>query len=205
MTYIALSCGILIFGVFLTALAGKLRRKAAFHDFVTSIREMGLFSRKVVWIVAIAVAVGESVTLVLLAVPATAPIGLALAMLLLLGFTAGMGTSLRRGMRTPCRCFGASTTPLGPVHLVRNLVLAAVAATGLAAMALDTDVDRPPHLGGAAIAATAALVAVILVVRLDDLVALFRFPPTPTARATPVGQPSSVTAAPAGRPTRTGS
>ncbi|MCM2390807.1 MauE/DoxX family redox-associated membrane protein [Streptomyces albipurpureus] len=201
--YIALSCRILLFGVFLTALAGKVHRKAAFDEFTTSIRDMRLFSPKVAGIVAVAVAVGELAALVLLALPATASIGLALAALLLLGFTAGMGAALRRGRRTPCRCFGASVTPLGPVHLVRNLVLAAVGATGAAAVAIGGGAGWPPHPGGAAIAATAALVAVILVVRLDDLVALFSLAPAPATRATPLSQARSVPPASAKGQSRT--
>ncbi|MFC7643690.1 MauE/DoxX family redox-associated membrane protein [Streptosporangium lutulentum] len=74
----------------------------------------------------------ELAAVVLLAVPTTAVIGFALSAVLLTGFAAGIAGALRRGERTPCRCFGAAGTRLGPAHLVRNLVLAVIAAVGLA-------------------------------------------------------------------------
>lgn len=53
----------------------------------------------------------------------------ALALLgLLLAFTVAIVRRLRRGERPPCACFGSwSSAPIGPAHLVRNAVLAALA------------------------------------------------------------------------------
>ena len=51
------------------------------------------------------------------------------AILLLAVFTVLIVSKLRRGEHPPCACFGAwSATPIGPRHVLRNLVLIAVAA-----------------------------------------------------------------------------
>jgi uncharacterized membrane protein YphA (DoxX/SURF4 family) len=56
------------------------------------------------------------------------PVAAALAGVVLLAFTGLMVLNLARGQRPPCACFGArSRRPIGPVSLVRNLVLLALA------------------------------------------------------------------------------
>jgi hypothetical protein len=65
---------------------------------------------------------------------------------------------------------------LGRTHLVRNAAVSAAAVTGLALMSLT-----PPgagHPAGAALAVLVGAVLAALVVRIDDLVALFA--PLPT-------------------------
>ena len=55
------------------------------------------------------------------------------ALVLLVSFTVVVATQLARGRRPPCACFGQlSARPIGPATLVRNLVLVALAAVGLA-------------------------------------------------------------------------
>ncbi|NDU77002.1 methylamine utilization protein MauE [Actinomadura sp. DSM 109109] len=103
----------------------------------------------------------------LLVAPVTAPIGFAVAAVLLAAFTAAIAASLRRGRRTACRCFGPSSVPLGPRHLVRNGALLTCAALGALAPA-----GLPPA-GGVAVAAAAGLAAAVLIVFLDDIVELF--------------------------------
>jgi hypothetical protein len=78
--------------------------------------------------------------------------------------------SVRRGERTPCRCFGKSTTPLGPVHVVRNAFLVCVALLGVTGSLMSGTAE----LGGIAVAAVAGLVLGGLIVVLDDIVDLFR-------------------------------
>lgn len=47
-------------------------------------------------------------------------------------FTALLLLRLREGKRPPCACFGAwSAKPLGPGHVVRNLVLLAIAVVAI--------------------------------------------------------------------------
>jgi hypothetical protein len=110
----------------------------------------------------------------MLAVPATVPLGLGSGAALLSVFTVGIVASLRRGDRTPCRCFGASATRLGVPHVVRNLALTAICATGLVATAVAADPARQPV--GIATTLVSAAAAVLLVLHLDDLVALFASP-----------------------------
>ena len=58
----------------------------------------------------------------------TATAGAVLALLLLLGFIAGIGNALRKGMAPDCHCFGQiHSAPAGPETLIRNGVLAALA------------------------------------------------------------------------------
>jgi len=58
----------------------------------------------------------------------TAPLGASAALLLLLLFIGGMLYNLARGRKPRCNCFGQmGTAPIGPLTVVRNLVLAAFA------------------------------------------------------------------------------
>jgi thiol-disulfide isomerase/thioredoxin len=104
------------------------------------------------------------------------PAGFGLALGLSLAFAAGIGAALRRKERAPCRCFGVSTAPLGRTHLARNAVVGAAAVAGLALTSLV-----PPgavHPAGVVLTVLVGAVLAALVVRMDDLVALFA--PLPT-------------------------
>lgn len=173
MSYLLIACRTLLLGVFLTALAGKVRHRAAYHAFVASLRALDVLPHRLVGAAAAAVTAAEAAAVVLLAVPATVPAGFALTAVLLSVFTTGIGLALRRGTRTPCACFGASSTPLGGTHVARNVFLLATAGTGLAAVATAGGGTQP---AGVALAVAAALVVLVPVLRLDDLIALFRVP-----------------------------
>lgn len=112
-------------------------------------------------------AAAEAAVVVLLAVPATRTAGFVAAAALLAVLTAGIAVVLARGTTAPCRCFGASATPLSARHLVRNGVLVVVAVLGLAAPA------GPPGIGPALVATLAGAVAGLLVTVADDVVELF--------------------------------
>jgi uncharacterized membrane protein YphA (DoxX/SURF4 family) len=118
-------------------------------------------------LLAIATTALEALVPPLLVAPVTAPVGFGLAAVLLAAFTAAVAASVRRGRRTACRCFGPSSAPLGPRHLVRNGVLLTCAVLG----ALSPG-DLPPA-GGIAVAAAAGLAGAVLIVSLDDIVELF--------------------------------
>jgi hypothetical protein len=90
---------------------------------------------------------------------------------LLAVLTAAVVRSLRRGQRSPCRCFGASNTPLGTRHVARNAVLAAFGVLGIAAGTVGDASSL--DLGPACVVAFAALIGVALTARLDDLISLF--------------------------------
>jgi len=71
----------------------------------------------------------ELVIAVLLIPAATVPLGALLALILLAVFIAGISYSLSRGRKFDCHCFGQLTTSeIGPPTLIRNAVLAVLAA-----------------------------------------------------------------------------
>ncbi|SEG98045.1 hypothetical protein SAMN05444920_111168 [Nonomuraea solani] len=184
MPYLLIACQVLLAAVFAIALAGKVRGRAAFDAYVSSIVALEILPRRVSVAAANALLAAEAVVIVLLALPWTVPLGFAAAAGTLAAMIGGILVALRRGRRAPCRCFGASVTPLGRVHVVRNLVLAAAGGAGLAAWATAGAggaglaawaVAGPdaPHPAGVVIALVAAGVSALLVVRLDDLMELF--------------------------------
>ncbi|MGP3934221.1 MauE/DoxX family redox-associated membrane protein [Nonomuraea sp. KM88] len=172
MQYVALGLRCAISLVFLVAVLGKLRSKNAFGRFAGSVPDVlpGLPSRVTVAVGA-AVVAAEASVVVLLVAEGTAPAGLVLAGAVLLTFCAAIGRVIRTGARTPCRCFGATASPLGGRHLIRNLLLVLAAAAGVAAHR-----EAPPdslHPAGAVIALVAGAAAALAVVLLDDLADLF--------------------------------
>ncbi|WP_433497216.1 MauE/DoxX family redox-associated membrane protein [Sphaerimonospora sp. CA-214678] len=172
---LAIAARCLIGVVFVLSAAGKLRSGTAFAEFARSGRALTgalLGGRPIgraagLWVGA-AVVAAEVAVVALLAVTATARAGFALAVVLLLGFTAGLLAEMRRGTRTPCRCFGASSTPIGRRHIVRNAALIALSLAGFTA-AFAAGQSPLPHPAAVAAGAVLALV----VARLDDLVELF--------------------------------
>jgi hypothetical protein len=175
MYYAGLAARLLLVLVFAAAAAGKSWRRGSFDAFVSSLAALRLFPRRLSAPVAVTTVVAEAVTAVLLAVPATAGTGLALAMGLLAAFVAGILAARWGGRQVACRCFGATGMPLGIPHVIRNALLAAVAAVGL--LALDaSSAPGSVHPGGLVIAGVTAAVGALLVVRMDDLLALAPLP-----------------------------
>jgi hypothetical protein len=170
--YVELACRLLIATVFLGALASKVYSRAAFGAFVTSLRRMAVLPDAAAPLAARLSVTGEALVAVLLLLPGRwlGAAGFLLAVGLLGAFTVAIGLSLRRGNRAPCRCFGVSTTPLGPRHVARNLTLMGVSTVGLAA-ALE-----PGHLdpGASLVAGTLGVMLGLLVTALDDIVELVR-------------------------------
>jgi hypothetical protein len=163
---------ILIATVFIGALSSKVASRAAFESFTQSLRQMVMMAQAAARPAALASVALEGLTAALLLVPvlSTAVAGFGLALVLLIVFTIAIWRSLARGDRTPCRCFGASDTPLGPGHIGRNLALMAVAGSGLVAALIGGRLDPAPALVGA----TVGLVLGVCVVMWDDLVMLAR-------------------------------
>ncbi|MCG5221011.1 MauE/DoxX family redox-associated membrane protein [Streptosporangium soli] len=171
MIYVVVGCQAALIGVFLFSVVGKIRTRHAYDEFVSSVVAMRALPRSWTRSAAIATIAAEAAAVALLAIPATVPAGFLLAAGLLTIFTVAISNAVRHGRRAPCRCFGASTTPLGRVHMVRNLVLLSACLAGLTAIWRET--WAAPHLGGLVISLGAAAIIVLLVVRLDDLVGLF--------------------------------
>jgi hypothetical protein len=172
MSYVVLSARCLLGTVFLVSAFTKLRSGSAFDEFTRTVRQLGKVPVGLVKPVARGVTLAEASIPFLLAVPAglMTGVGFGLAILLLGTFAVAIVATLRRGTSVPCRCFGATTTPLGPRHVLRNAMLGAAAAAGLVGL-----FDGAPHAvttGGAFVTAVAGVLAAVAVVMLDDLVDL---------------------------------
>ncbi|BDM74622.1 methylamine utilization protein MauE (plasmid) [Streptomyces nigrescens] len=183
MDILAVACASCLAVVFGAAALGKVRSRAAFSRFAQSLTTMDLLPAGWVRPCAVLVAGSEvAVLLLLLASPLTAPAGLVAFLLaagLLLAFTSGAALMVVRGVRAECRCFGASGTPMGRLHVLRNGVLTLIAAGG-ALSSSDIGAVAPAY---AAVAVAGGAVVGALVTRLEDLAALFR--PSLPARPEP--------------------
>ncbi|MFI6586828.1 MauE/DoxX family redox-associated membrane protein [Embleya sp. NPDC050493] len=170
MGYIYVGCAGLIGLVFAASAVTKLRDFTGFVDSIPGLVPMRARSTRPI---GCAVVAAETSVPVLVLLPPTRGPGFVVAGVLLAAFTAAVGAALRRGRRSPCRCFGASDTPLGARHLVRNGVLLAASIAGLSATGLDPSADLLPPLAGSAVAVVVGLVGALLIISLDDIVDLF--------------------------------
>lgn len=168
MEYLQFGCQVLLGGVFAVSAGSKLYSRAAFADFSTATARLTGAARPKG--LAVATVATEIAVVVALSVPALLLWGFAASIGLLAVLTAAIVRSLRRGQKAPCRCFGASSTPLGPQHVVRNAALAGIGLLG----ALSGGDEAPLERGPACVVALAALIGVALIARLDDLIGLFR-------------------------------
>ncbi|SCG44914.1 Methylamine utilisation protein MauE [Micromonospora echinaurantiaca] len=173
MSYLFVFSRCLLALVFLASAASKLRGRRAFGAFADSLRAMDLLPARLVVPVAGAVTVAEAaVPLLLVPLPAAAvaTAGFAVATALSAAFTVAVAVVLHRGVAVSCRCFGeAAAAPFGRRHLVRNVVLTVAAGIGAYASLGDPGVT----VGTAVLAVPLGLVGALVVVRLDDLAALF--------------------------------
>lgn len=170
MHYLALGCRAALAVTFLLAVAGKLAGQRAFAEFTRSVRDMHAVPARFIEAAARATVVGEAATVLLVVLPVRplAAIGCAFAVLLTLLFSSAIARSLRTGRRTPCRCFGRSTVPLGGRHLIRNAVLLIVGVAGLA----TTVTGGPTQLTGTAVAVLAGSFLGLIIATFDDIATL---------------------------------
>src|SRR5258706_5583576 len=98
MPYSLIVCRALLLGVFLVALASKVR---GHNQFVASIVALRLMPRAVSTAAAVGVTVLEAVVVVLLALPWTVAAGFVVAAALLVAFTAGISVAVSRGNSGP--------------------------------------------------------------------------------------------------------
>ncbi|MFE7117317.1 MauE/DoxX family redox-associated membrane protein [Streptomyces sp. NPDC057654] len=167
----AVSCRTLLVVVFAVAVVTKLSSAESFSAFARSVREFAGLSARRGRAAARLVAGAEAAGAVLLVLPRPLTMaGFALLGCLLGSFTIAMAASLRRGLRVPCRCFGASTSSTGVLPLVRNGFLILVAAIGAA----GTFHGVPTAPGGLAVAVGAGLVLGAVVTVLDDIYEVLR-------------------------------
>lgn len=172
MSYAVLSCRYLLAGVFLVALVSKLRSRAAYLEFVAATGALlGVGDRTARQAALPTVAAEAIIVCALIAEPA-ARAGLGLAALLLGCFAVALTRALRRGSTAPCRCFGASSTPIRVEHATRSAVLCALAIAGLLVdLSLATHHYEP---AGVAVSAPAVAAGILLTTRLDDVLNLWR-------------------------------
>lgn len=171
MQYLVIGVRCLLGLVFLASVISKVAGAGAFDAFLTSLRGMSVLPPALARAAAWGVVLGEGGVCGLLAVPEpwAAVGGFAIAAGLLAMFACGIALSTRQGVHVPCRCFGASTVPLGRPHVARNVVLAGLAVLGETCAQADGTVQA----GGAVLAVCAGLLFGGLVVRFDDLLELF--------------------------------
>ncbi|MBB4905957.1 MauE/DoxX family redox-associated membrane protein [Actinophytocola algeriensis] len=172
MEYLEFGCRVLLGGVFAVSAGSKLYSRTAFADFTAATARLTGARAARARQLAVAAVAAELAIVLALAVPALVLWGFAASVGLLAVLTAAVVRSLRRGQRSPCRCFGASNTPLGTQHVARNGVLAAFGGLGIAAGTFGEASSL--DLGLACVVAFAALIGVALTARLDDLISLFR-------------------------------
>jgi hypothetical protein len=169
--------------VYLTSATAKLRGRSAYRSF-----EAGLTETRLIWwrllpaaaaglvgceaLVAVSVAAAAVLTAVnVTAAAAVTDSALGLAIALTGVLAAGVAVILRRGTSATCACFGSATErTLGRPQLVRNLGLLALLVVALACA--QPGHGQPPA-AAATVAVIAGAVAGLLLIRSDDLIALF--------------------------------
>ena len=170
---VAVAGRVLVAIVFLVAAVAKVRD---FDGFRRSVRDLVPGTDPFGSLAPFTVVALEFLVPVLLVVP-TAPAGVGgfgAALGLDAGFVVVIARALRRGATTPCHCFGrASERRLGRPDLIRDLVLAVVAAAGLAACLSGAPV---PGAAATVVAGAAGAVGALLLIVLDDVVEIL----TPT-------------------------
>ncbi len=175
-------------GVFAASVHGAVRSPENRSEFVGSVVALARRPRPVARRLAVVVVVAESAVVLgtgaalLLASAggaARAPAGALAAAAgtggaaLLLVLAAALRRALREQPGARCHCFGAGDE-VATRHVVRNLVLAAVALVPVVDLLLPA--PDPPRPAGALLCAVVATVAVEAVRRLDDVAGLLALP-----------------------------
>jgi hypothetical protein len=179
---VLVSVAALVCCVFGASAVSKLRARTAYVSYRDGLGETGLLSRRALPAAAAVLASGEVVVAVLAGAGAIMIIAgaagavllteavLVLAAIVTVILAAGVWVVVRRGVSAKCACFGSrSQAPLGRVHLIRNLSLLIAVLAGLAAGPLA----HRPALAVALIAAVVGVVIALLLIRSEDLAALF--------------------------------
>ena len=171
MPYFVAYCAALIGATFAVSAFTKLRSRADFAEFASSLVRLRLASRRRARALAVVVAAAEALAALLVVPPGLfRTLGLALAVMLLIPLTTVVVRAVVTRQDVACRCFGASEAPLGRAHIVRNAVLLGVAAPGLGgALAGGT---ATPHWAPLIIAVVAGVVTAVPLMRIEDVLFL---------------------------------
>ncbi|HUR03580.1 MAG TPA: MauE/DoxX family redox-associated membrane protein [Nonomuraea sp.] len=174
MQYVEVASRLLLLTMFTLALASKISSRRAWDEFVESIRAMAVVGDPKAPAAAVATTAGEGAVIVLAAVPLrwAGSAAFVIAAGLLGCLTIAVAMVVRRGNSVTCRCFGATQTPLGVSHVVRNVLLVVIALLGLAGSLVTGSFD--PILS--AIFGVFGAVLGLLVARWDDLVSVLATP-----------------------------
>ena len=169
--YLSLACRCAIAIIFVTSAASKLTGPGSFPAFVRAVRRMKVVPWPLIKATAIIVVSTEILIALLLIIPLsiTGLVGFAIALGLLTAFTYGIIGTVRRKDQTPCRCFGKSSVPLGPRHIIRNVCFMAMSALGFIGLLFPADFDIPMAI----VASIAGLVVGGLGTMVDDITELF--------------------------------
>ena len=183
MPYVLLTAQLLLVLVFAWSALSKSTPGSfrAFHTSLAAFVPFGPATRKRLS----AVVVGaELIVAPLIAVPATKVLGLLVAASILAVFTIVMVRALRRGVHSPCNCFGSSGDVIAFPHVARNLFLlgTAVAGVALAITQPPTPLSIPHYV--VSVLVTAMLV---LAIRLTDVIAFLFSPTSRRAGSQPTG------------------
>ncbi|SDQ71094.1 MauE/DoxX family redox-associated membrane protein [Thermostaphylospora chromogena] len=169
--YLALVCQVSIGAIFLCAAVGKLMNPRSLNDLATLVRTTGLIRGR------LSAGFGALILTVELAIASAMAIPVRL--VTMLGFAMAACFMLfsifvifllnRRGTAFTCACFGSSVKPLGPIHVVRNLMIALIACVG---MLFSPEAGRLPSTM-IALAVVTGLTAGGFLIALDRLSDLF--------------------------------
>lgn len=172
----ALALRLLVVLVLAAALVGKLSGPVAVREFRVMLRSLGLRGGWVSWAQGGVIA-AEAIVVVLGPWPRTGPAAMVVATGLFAVLTGGVAFAVRRRVTASCRCFGGGGGQLRRLHVVRNAVLTLVSAVAATASAM-----APGHrvgLPAVVLCVVVAGVVTTVVVRIEDIVALFADPPPP--------------------------
>jgi hypothetical protein len=102
--------------------------------------------------------------------------GFVLAILLLVIFAAALETVVRRRLEVDCGCFGGQSEIVSQYDVARNALLALVAASGVAALAIDGNASGHLPAGEVILLTIMSAVLVMLVANLKHLARAFQQP-----------------------------
>lgn len=157
-------------------LCSSVLKARGLDEFDESVQRLGRIPRRYARPTGLAVVGCEAGTAVLLAVPAAQGYGFALAAAQLAVFTALLVAAVRsaRGgaAAVRCACFGAGSSVVGRLHIVRNAVLLALALLGCALWSVGADGSGAPQRGAQTAVALGLLLGLVVVL-LEDLAFLY--------------------------------
>ena len=170
MQYVDVAVRTLLAVMLAVAVTGKVSSRSNWAAFVASLRDMKIIGESWTRAAAIATVFTETAITVLALVPvrAAGTAAFVVATGLLGALTIAVAVVVRGGTAVTCRCMGASDTPLGMHHVVRNTALVAISLLGLAGSLAPGGFQAPM----VAIAAMAGLFVGLLITRWDDLATL---------------------------------